>query len=63
VGTAKSPQGQWVNITDVQAARDTLRRRGHVAISVKEVGYRSAFIGAVLSTLPGTRKTAFASPY
>jgi hypothetical protein len=56
VGTTRSPQGQWVDIADVQAALDTLRGRGHVEISVREVGYRSAFIGAVLSTLPGTKK-------
>jgi hypothetical protein len=56
VGTSKSPQGQWVDIAEVQAALDTLRRRGLIEISVRGVGYRSAFIGAVLSTLPGARK-------
>ena len=54
VATAKSPQGQPVDIREVQDAADRLFRRGEVEISVPTVGYRSAFVGAVLSTLPGT---------
>jgi hypothetical protein len=53
VGTEKSPTGQPVPIADVQAAMDLLERDGEVVIDVETVGYRSAFIGAVLATLPG----------
>ena len=40
-------------IVEVQAALDTLRHEGTVVIQPDAVGYRSAFIGAVLRTLPG----------
>lgn len=53
VGTQKSPQGQRVPIKAVQAAIDQLVEGGELAIEVTTVGYRSAFIGAVLATLPG----------
>jgi hypothetical protein len=53
VGTQRSPTGQPVPIPDVQAAMDLLERDGEVVIDVETVGYRSAFIGAVLATLPG----------
>jgi hypothetical protein len=53
VGTERSPTGQPVPIADVQAAIDLLERDGEVVIDVETVGYRSAFIGAVLATLPG----------
>jgi hypothetical protein len=39
----------------VQAALDIFERDGEVVIDVKTVGYRSTFIGAVLTTLPATR--------
>jgi hypothetical protein len=54
VGTRKSPQGKPVEIAQVQDAADRLYRYGEVEISVASVGYRSAFVGAVLATLPGT---------
>lgn len=54
VGTEKSPNGQPVEIADVQDAADRLFARGELAIDVPTVGRRSAFIGAVLATLPGT---------
>jgi len=53
VATAKSPNGQPVPIAWVQNALDMLERDGEVVINVETVGYRSAFIGAVLTTLPG----------
>lgn len=53
VGTAKSPGGEPVPIQWVQDAIDQLFARGELLIDVKTVGYRSAFIGAVLATIPG----------
>jgi hypothetical protein len=53
VGTRKSPSGQPVPIAWVQDALDRLVRDGEIEISVESVGYRSAFIGAVLAVLPG----------
>ena len=52
VATGKSPEGQPVPIGEVQDALDRLVRDGEIEISVPSVGYRSAFIGAVLSTIP-----------
>jgi hypothetical protein len=60
VGTLRSPKGKPVPIADVQAAMDLLERDGEVVIDVETVGYRSAFIGAVLASLPGA--TTAASP-
>jgi hypothetical protein len=54
VGTGKSPNGQAVPLAWVQDALDRLARDGEIEISVESVGYRSAFIGAVLATLPNT---------
>jgi hypothetical protein len=62
VGTGRSPSGQPVPIQWVQDAIDQLFEKGELAIEVETVGYRSAFIGAVLATLPnvevkpGTRR-------
>jgi hypothetical protein len=53
VATDKSPRGGPVSIADIQAAMDMLERDGEVRIDVKTVGYRSAFVGGVLATLPG----------
>jgi hypothetical protein len=55
VGTDRSPDGQRVDIASVQAAVDRLYAEGAITIDVATVGYRSAFIGAVLAALPGTR--------
>ena len=54
VATDRSPDGKPVDIREVQSAADRLYRYGEIEISVPSVGYRSAFVGAVLSTLPGT---------
>ena len=55
VGTERSPAGSNVPITDVQQALDRLRAEGAVTITPSDAGYRSAFVGAVLLTLPGAR--------
>jgi hypothetical protein len=52
VATSRSPAGQPVPIAWVQSALDRLFADGEVEISVESVGYRSAFIGAVLATVP-----------
>lgn len=54
VATGRSPAGRLVPIEWVQDALDRLATEGEVEISVPSVGYRSAFIGAVLSALDGT---------
>jgi hypothetical protein len=53
VATERSPEGQPVPITDVQHALELLARDGEVIITPEVIRYRSAFIGAVLRTLPG----------
>jgi hypothetical protein len=53
VATSRSPAGQSVPIKWVQGAMDMLETDGEVTIDVETVGYRSAFIGAVLQTIPG----------
>ena len=53
VGTEKSPSGERVPLAWIQDAMDRLARDYELEISVESVGYRSAFIGAVLGTLPG----------
>ena len=57
VGTTKSPEGQPVQISAVQSAIDQLYATGEIAVTVETVGYRSAFIGAVLRQLPEARYT------
>jgi hypothetical protein len=53
VATARSPEGKPVEIRKVQAAADRLYQEGEIAINAASVGYRGAFIRAVLATLPG----------
>jgi hypothetical protein len=53
VATDRSPQGQPVSIGQVQAGLDRLRDTGEIEVSVRELGHRSSFIGAVLAHLPG----------
>ncbi len=52
VATGRSPRGRPVLVADVQRGLDLLRENGSVGINPEELGHRSAFIGAVLSTLP-----------
>jgi hypothetical protein len=53
VATDRSPQGQPVPISQVQAGLDLMLETGEVEVSVPSLGHRSSFIGAVLLTLPG----------
>lgn len=53
VQTDRSPAGRPVPVAWVQAALEELYADGSVTINVESVGYRSAFIGAVLRTVPG----------
>ncbi|MGB2569279.1 hypothetical protein ACPFP2_12620 [Micromonospora citrea] len=52
VATESSPAGQLVPIAWVEEALQLLREHGSVTIHPDQVGYRSAFIGAVLLQLP-----------
>jgi hypothetical protein len=52
VATTKSPNGKPIPIAWIQRAMDQLERDGEITIDVDTVGYRSAFVGAVLSILP-----------
>ena len=57
VATNRSPKGKPVSISEVQAALDALSETGDLLVDVPTVGHRSAFIGAVLRTLPGVEAT------
>jgi hypothetical protein len=61
VSTTRSPLGKPVPIAWVQGALDLLEREGEVVVDVDTLGYRSAFIGAVLAMVPDTR-TALGPP-
>ncbi|WP_199443737.1 hypothetical protein [Umezawaea beigongshangensis] len=54
VATKRSPRGQHVDIAFVENGLAKLYGRGSVQVNVAELGHRSAFVGAVLATLPGT---------
>jgi hypothetical protein len=51
-----------VPIEWVQTAIDMLERDGEVTIDVETVGYRSAFVGAVLAKLPGAKVVPSSPP-
>jgi hypothetical protein len=53
VATSRSPGGQPVPIAWVQSGLERLLTTGEIEVSVPSLGYRSAFIGAVLLSLPG----------
>jgi hypothetical protein len=55
VATGRSPAGAPLPVAWVQEALDSLRAVGELRIDVPSAGHRSAFIGAVLQTLPGAR--------
>jgi hypothetical protein len=55
VATRRSPDGQPVPIAWVEDALDRLIKTGQLEIHPRSSTYRSAFIGAVLLTLPGAR--------
>jgi hypothetical protein len=52
VATQRSPEGTPVPVIWVQDAIDRLYKRHEIEVSVESLGYRSAFVGAVLLTLP-----------
>lgn len=62
VGTTRTPSGARVPIEWVQHGLDLLRRDGDVAIDTETLEHRSAFVAAVLLTLPGTRIEGSAAP-
>lgn len=62
VWTTRSPNGQDVPLAWVQVAIDRIEREREIEISVASVGYRSAFIGAVLQELPGTHVVRTSPP-
>jgi hypothetical protein len=53
VATQRSPEGTPVPVIWVQDAIDRLHKAHEIEVSVESLGYRSAFVGAVLLTLPG----------
>ncbi|MGE0025601.1 MAG: hypothetical protein AB7O78_02615 [Thermoleophilia bacterium] len=53
VGTRRSSEGEPVPLVEVQRAIDLFAEQGGVDVSPATLGYRSAFGGAVLRTLPG----------
>ena len=55
VATGRSPAGTPLPVAWVQDALDSLQAVGELCIDTSTVGHRSAFIGAVLKTLPGAR--------
>lgn len=62
VGTTRSPDGTEIPLTMVQPALDLLARDGEVEITTDAIGFRSAFCGAVLRTLPGVVRRAGTPP-
>jgi hypothetical protein len=62
VGTARSPKGQAVPLDWIETAVQRLLAEGETEISVPSLGYRSAFIGAVLLKLPGAFLVRSAPP-
>ena len=52
VATRRSPEGTPVPLIWVQEAIDRLHKTHEIEVSVESLGYRSAFVGAVLLTLP-----------
>jgi hypothetical protein len=55
VATDRSPAGTSLPVAWVQDALDRIQATGELQIDPPSVGYRSAFIGAVLRTLPNAR--------
>jgi hypothetical protein len=57
VATERSPGGQPVPVEMVTAGLARLKAAGAVRVHPDELGHRSAFVGAVLATLPETVAT------
>lgn len=53
VATQTSPDGLPVPIASIQAALDRLVTQGELVVTGASLGTRNAFIGAVLSEIPG----------
>jgi hypothetical protein len=62
VATDRAPAGEPVPIAWVQDALDLLAANGEIVVSPAVVRHRSAFIGAVLLTLPGASISGAAPP-
>ena len=62
VGTGRSPAGTEIPLTMVRPALALLSSEGEVEISTDAIGFRSAFCGAVLLTLPGVIRLQGAPP-
>jgi len=62
VATGRSPNGRAVPVGDVARALEVLDREGSVEIRTETVGFRSAFVGAVLREVPGARVDATTPP-
>jgi hypothetical protein len=52
-GSTGSPNGEPVDVAVLEQAAKRLLRDGELRIDPNNVGYRSAFVGAVLGALPG----------
>ena len=62
VATERSPAGTAVPIQMVQSGLDRLQEVGELEVSVRSLGHRSSFVGAVLLTLPGTHLSRTTPP-
>jgi hypothetical protein len=62
VATSRSPAGTPVPIAWIQDALDRLHEQGEIEISVDSVGFRSAFVGAVLKEVPGAAVVQGSTP-
>ncbi len=62
VGTTRSPDGRPVPIAWLQESLERLAKEHRIEIAVDGVGYRSAFVGAVLLTLPFVRVDGSSPP-
>jgi hypothetical protein len=56
VGTDRSPKGELVPLDEIRSAARRLLEEGEVRIDTDTVGFRSAFVGAVLASLPGASR-------
>jgi hypothetical protein len=63
VSTARSPTGRPAPISWIQDGLDLLARDGDVELHPNVLEHRSAFVGAVLLTLPGASATATSPPH
>jgi hypothetical protein len=62
VGTERSSEGKPVPLAWAEDAVRRLQQEGEVEVSVDSLGYRSAFVGAVLLQVPGARLRSGSPP-